>query len=368
MTTPTSPPLTSSNTSSNNHPTFQPFLHCSQFPFDFQSTISPCKCALCHGIPYLPVSDNLGNLYCHHCKTKYISLNLTPSITFNPKVITQLSNVILHNSIHCINKSKGCTWYNEVSRYETHINTECTKQIVNCPNKECNYLSQRDQMQLHLIECEHRLINCDNCDTSLKFCNLNEHNKSCPKAKITCIQQCGVVITRDMLLKHIEDECVKSVVECPFRFLGCNEKGYRHEMEKHMKDKWIQHMLGFLNEVQKFKAKIGDVIDKGIEDGVKEMKMKMENDATKKIEEYMNIIKKDIERFSYNSNNGNNGSSSNSNRKEVGEMKKKFNDEMRFTLKKRERNDNNDNNCSTSYEERCLFQKEIDMERKRLYN
>jgi hypothetical protein len=148
--------------------------------------------------------------------------------------------------------------------------------------------------------------------------------------------------------------------------LGCNEKGYRHEMEKHMKDKWIQHMLGFLNEVQKFKAKIGDVIDKGIEDGVKEMKMKMENDATKKIEEYMNIIKKDIERFSYNSNNGNNGS--NSNRKEVGEMKKKFNDEMRFTLKKRERNDNNDNNCSTSYEERCLFQKEIDMERKRLYN
>jgi hypothetical protein len=169
-----------------------------------------------------------------------------------------------------------------------------------------------------------------------------------------------------MLLKHIEDECVKSVVECPFRFLGCNEKGYRHEMEKHMKDKWIQHMLGFLNEVQKFKAKIGDVIDKGIEDGVKEMKMKMENDATKKIEEYMNIIKKDIERFSYNSNNGNNGS--NSNRKEVGEMKKKFNDEMRFTLKKRERNDNNDNNCSTSYEERCLFQKEIDMERKRLYN
>jgi hypothetical protein len=171
-----------------------------------------------------------------------------------------------------------------------------------------------------------------------------------------------------MLLKHIEDECVKSVVECPFRFLGCNEKGYRHEMEKHMKDKWIQHMLGFLNEVQKFKAKIGDVIDKGIEDGVKEMKMKMENDATKKIEEYMNIIKKDIERFSYNSNNGNNGSNSNSNRKEVGEMKKKFNDEMRFTLKKRERNDNNDNNCSTSYEERCLFQKEIDMERKRLYN
>ena len=199
-------------------------------------------------------------------------------------------------------------------------------------------------MQLHLIKCEHRLINCDNCGTSLKYCNLNEHNKSCPKAKITCVQQCGVVITRDMLLKHIEDECEKSVVECPFRFLGCNEKGYRQEMEGHMKEKWITHLLRFLNEVQQFKAKIGRVVEKGIEDGVKEMKIKMEKDATKKIEEYMEIMKKDIERFVHRSNNNN----SSSYRKEVDEMKKKFNDEMRFTLKKRERNEN-DNNDTDIY-------------------
>ena len=360
--------MTTSNTSSTQL-TFQPFLHCSQFPFDFQSTISPCKCALCHGIPYLPVSDNLGNLYCQHCKSKYISLNLSPSITFNPKVITQLSNVILHNSIYCINKSKGCTWYNEVSQYETHINTECTKQTINCPNKECDFLSQRDKMQLHLNECKHRLIKCDNCNTSLKFCYLNEHIKSCPKAKITCIQQCGVVITRDMLLKHIEDECVKSVVECPFRFLGCCEKGSRQEVEEHVKDKWVKHMLGFLNEVQRFKGKIGEDVEKGIEEGVKEMKVKMEKDATKKIEEYMDIMKRDIERFS---NSNSNSNSNHKRKKEVVERKRKFNEEMRFTLKKRERDENENMNCKwnngSSYEEKCLFQKEIDLERKRLYN
>ena len=351
--------MTKSNTAQT---TFQPFLHCSQFPFDFQSTISPCTCALCHGVPYLPVSDNLGNLYCQPCKDKYISLNLSPPITFNSKVITQLSNVILHNSIHCINKSKGCTWYNEVSQYESHIKTACTKQTITCPNKDCTFVSQRDQMQSHLTECTHRIIKCNNCDMPLKCCYLNDHMKGCPKAKIPCVQKCGVTITRDMLLQHIEDECVKSVVVCPFQFLGCCEKGYRREVEEHVKEKWVKHMLGFLNEVQRFKGEVGKDVEKGIEEGVKEMKVRMEKDATKKIEEYMDIMKRDIERF------GNSHKKKNE-KKDVAERKRKFNEEMRFTLKKRERNENDVNyKGSRSYEEKWLFQKEIDLERKRLYN
>jgi len=76
----------------------------------------------------------------------------------------------------------------------THI---CTKQLITCPNNECNIRMKREDQPYHNTHCVYRLIKCENgCDIPWKDGETHE----CPNPKICC-DKCKHI-------HRISDDCI----------------------------------------------------------------------------------------------------------------------------------------------------------------
>lgn len=174
-------------------------------------------------------------------------------------------------------KCNLCNSYTKFKDQKTHRDDVCPGTMVKCPNRKCNYMTQRFKINRHGASCTYRMITCSNgcdavfdhkeqsshneicnrrpvkcefCDINVPYNNLNEHYNLCPKKpaeckwcsstvvfgsmtnheivcpkkKVKCSQDCGVEMERGELQKHLED--------CPNRYVKCNDCSQQYILSK----------------------------------------------------------------------------------------------------------------------------------------
>ena len=81
---------------------------------------------------------------------------------------------------------------------------------------------QRDGLEYHLIEnCSHREIPCEHCERDFRVCDMPNHHDECNRMPVTCELGCGMLVCRENMAPHLEEECEEKEVECPFVNYKC---------------------------------------------------------------------------------------------------------------------------------------------------
>lgn len=83
---------------------------------------------------------------------------------------------------------------------------ECGWALRRCPNDDCSVSLPAKEMQRHSMLCEHRLCECDFCESNIKRNLLEEHTEGCKDIEHVCrAVGCTFIGRGDILLKHKTD-------------------------------------------------------------------------------------------------------------------------------------------------------------------
>ena len=277
-------------------------------------------CLLCKGICFDPIDipDN-DSFICQKCFEIYKQSNKTfphstTLITNHPlHPITALVKIIYNLKVQCKNRKRGCTWQGTASSIKEHISLNCEHQDIPCINDGCKAIFIRNKLQEHLINCDYRNETCKDCGLNLPFIQLDAHGSICPKMKYECKQGCGMIIIRENELLHIQNDCTKTEIECPFKGIGCDMKMLRGELDVHLENENAKHLSLFFMDFKSFKEnvekEINDKIDKtygnvsGIINDIFEKKFEMFTTQTIKDIKSMMMVGKHTQLIESNVNN-----------------------------------------------------------------
>ena len=123
-----------------------------------------------------------------------------------------------------------------------HLKQECGMVAETC-RLGCGVEMTRDELKTHVTEtCVQRLIPCEHCKKDFKFCDMTYHLDRCPKMEVSCELKCGVVMCREDVTQHVEQDCVEKEIECPFAKYKCVVLMKRNNLRNHLDDKRIEHL------------------------------------------------------------------------------------------------------------------------------
>lgn len=155
-------------------------------------------------------------------------------------------------------KCNLCNSYVKFKDQKTHRGDVCPVTMVKCPNKKCNYLTQRSKINKHGVSCVYRIVTCSNgcgsvfdhkeqsfhdeicnhrsvkcefCNINVQYSNLIEHHSLCPKKPIEC-EWCRSTVVFGSMTNH-EMVCSKKKVKCS---QDCGVKMERGDLSKHMEE------------------------------------------------------------------------------------------------------------------------------------
>ena len=195
--------------------------------FDKPSDMLLCKiCHLPSKEPHLSVC--CGHTFCKSCldgikQTKsYFQFNdvvcpMCRSEDFDTVANKQNERAIKNLRVFCTNKDKGCDWHGEINDISGHLGNSdgCQFEEVKCSN-DCDLMLQRQHLPSHIDnECPCRDVHCQYCSVvgQYRFI-MNEHVDQCAKVPLPCPNSCGV----DSILR--EDMEVHKTT-CPFEEMEC---------------------------------------------------------------------------------------------------------------------------------------------------
>ena len=263
---------------------FPPNLTIDEFIPECKPFAEPYSCPLCEGILYESVIDKCGHSFCLECssnllkltqKCPFSNLDLVPPFAMNIVVNTVLEKQI----VFCRNKNLGCDWQGKLGDRKTHLNYECMKETINCEfAPDCKEKDLRENILTHVKTCPYRLIQCEYCEETMTFENLEYHNKICPNIPVDCSNKCGKKIPMNKLKYHLEEECDNTVVECPFNLVGCEYYDLRLKLKPHLEEDLERHLRMLTNKIYN--------LEKGL------------NEANNRIDELNNennLLKKNIQ-------------------------------------------------------------------------
>ena len=118
----------------------------------------------------------------------------------------QLQRILSDKMVYCTNKGNGCTWKGKLANLESHFAQACTFNLV-----QCSYCKKYK-------------------DTASK---VKYHYCTCPMYPVLCPHGCGSKFVRKKLQDHVDKNCPMVIVDCVFKFAGCNVVLRRREMKKH---------------------------------------------------------------------------------------------------------------------------------------
>ena len=189
------------------------------------------KCTRCNGIMKDASIGNAGEQLCFHCQRK--AEQIMPN--------ANIHNTILSLKCACPLSKRGCEWLGRLEIVENHLTT-CGHVYESC-QLLCGVVTTRDEMGRHKQhECSQREEACLYCSGVHKVCEMVEHVKVCGKVEVLCELGCGTRVRRESILFHLESECPKESVVCPYEKYGCEVVGLkRRELKKHLEDNWRTH-------------------------------------------------------------------------------------------------------------------------------
>ena len=163
---------------------------------------------------------------CKHCNKELIFSELTVHTEKCPKM--QVSCELKCGKIMCREDMAH------------HLDQECGLVEEIC-GLGCGAKLTRDELKIHVTDiCIQREIPCEHCKEDFKFCEIITHFDECPKIKVSCDLKCGVVLCREDMAHHLEQECGLVEETCG---LGCGAKLTRDELKIHVTDICIQREI-----------------------------------------------------------------------------------------------------------------------------
>ena len=112
---------------------------------------------------------------------------------------------------------------------------------------QCGEWFQRCHITTHQTDqCNKRAYSCDYCgDYSSTFEDVtSSHYPQCNKYPVACPNDCSVYkFERQSIEQHLQDECSLAVVNCPFRYAGCEVVLPRKDMPEHIQNTLVHLMV-----------------------------------------------------------------------------------------------------------------------------
>ena len=207
------------------------------------------KCLFCQLIirdPYQ--ADCCGSGFCHKCiesiKSSKKPCPSCKATDFQPVKDTRLKRTLDSMKVYCSFASQGCQWVGELGKLDDHLSCNTSEQDqlngcefvqINCPY--CSMLIKRSEFQVHRsMKCPKRPSCCEYC------CNFTgtydaviSHWLQCENYPETCPNNCGSQIRRQLIIKHMQNDCPEQGIHCKFEDIGCNAGIIiRKKMHTHM--------------------------------------------------------------------------------------------------------------------------------------
>ena len=138
-------------------------------------------------------------------------------------------------SVCCSNYMEGCTWVGELKDLHDHLGG-CQVRVA-CP-LGCNKCLYRSELKEHCsYHCHKRMILCKNCGYYNTFTTITEkHYPICSWSPIDCPNQCLVKRLQQQQLEQHLKECSHQIIDCPCRKTptGCSVRLPRRKMILHI--------------------------------------------------------------------------------------------------------------------------------------
>ena len=222
-------------------------------PEILQTECPICLCVLKE--PYL--IDCCGNSFCRTC-IEPIKEESKPCPLCNVQFTTcildkRLQRTLNELQVYCCHKEAGCEWVGELGSLTQHLNikpqgegnrlTGCQLARIACAF--CNGDIERKDLKEHEEEkCTKRPYSCEYCDnykSTFEDVTTN-HWPGCPSHPMPCPNECGASPKLKFLANHVEKECTLQVIDCPFKYAGCEERLLRKDMPNHITQSLALHM------------------------------------------------------------------------------------------------------------------------------
>ena len=184
---------------------------------------------------------------CEHCGEDFKSLYIQRHLDLCP--IMELT---------C---SLGCGKMICRENMERHIADDCGLMVTWC-NLGCGISFIRDELKSHLEDiCVLRKIPCQHCCQELRACDLSIHLENCPKVAVGCEIGCSILILREDMVHHIENECPEKEIDCPFAKYNCKVGiAKRKELSQHLVENRDQHTELKLNVLEEIIVRQNTII------------------------------------------------------------------------------------------------------------
>ena len=238
-------------------PKYEPLLTLEDFTDRSKEVAKEFLCKLCKGIYCNPLLDKCGHTYCSNCFETFLKFNREeknehrPCCPFTGEVLKEypislgiVNNILLAKEVKCKNSDANCHWLGPLAELDDHIKRDCPKQIIGCRNKGCSVSLRRELMPGHESMCPFRDVTCQYCSEVLPFNTLIKHqNDICPKISINCPQLCGILVKREEMSNHIQQDCLNTITKCPFFDIGCTMVATKKEINEHLIKGNTTHLL-----------------------------------------------------------------------------------------------------------------------------
>ena len=221
--------------------------------YDYQFVDTPSDvllCKICHfpsKEPHLSVC--CGHTFCKSCldgikQSKPFQLVVACPMCrcegFNTVPNKQNERVIKNLHVFCTNKDKGCDWQGEVNHITSHLGNSsgCQFEEVKCSN-DCGLMLQRQHLSNHVDnECPCREVHCQYCSMVGQYqFVMGKHVDECAKVPLPCPSNCGVdSILREDMEVH-KAKCPLEEIECPN---DCGKVLQRQLMANHAKTECLR--------------------------------------------------------------------------------------------------------------------------------
>ncbi|KAH3862883.1 TNF receptor-associated factor 6-like [Dreissena polymorpha] len=225
-------------------------------------------CPICLVVMRDAVQTTCGHRFCRECIVQVASRSHpkckcpVDNTWFNiqqemfPDVAVQRE--ILSLEVKCDQVSAGCPWHGELRDLQNHL-LGCGFIEVECEFGCSRQKVLRCELDRHQENCDRRPVTCEHCNDSMPCIELTRHQLlDCKKLPLGCTQcgQCG--IQRGGIQRHLDLDCPKAMVPCPYLKYGCTHKGKRDEISNHEKMASEKHlaMLKLQTEQQNYRMKV----------------------------------------------------------------------------------------------------------------
>lgn len=239
------------------------------YDFVFVDELSPGQtCSICLVAMRNPVQTVCGHRFCEDCLVGTFREGRGHACPQDRLYIPEEGGFfrdvawerdILSLRVKCKMNERGCDWTGQLRHYESHF-LECQFEDVVCD--DCEDKMQRRFLDKHSTsECRERIVQCAYCNGEFAFWCLELHeDEDCTRFPLECPQQCGVQdIPREEVESHVEDECLMTLVVCPYKGAGCTYQDKRVNLKAHVEEYSEYHLSKTWSELQNTKQELLDV-------------------------------------------------------------------------------------------------------------